>query len=254
MICILVRLVTLSDPSTCREILKILIVRAANYLIWRTAQYEQEEGCELEVSLDNDDILSDQLHLATYVLRKGVLAHELEQGKPVVNTCNLLREALVQLEAFNSQVRTPEDLKASRFAPTALWYKVIRIIYDRIHDVKTQGYELISQDAELIECSTVLINSTFDILRTFKAASKYHVKLTNGTALIQHGSVVRTSKLFGAEIDLMIQFAVLHLTASANEASTANCKLLFNEIVCSTGEDEQSQRECLTVIERLSII
>jgi len=40
MICILVRLVRLSDPSTCREILKILVVRAANYLIWQESQYE----------------------------------------------------------------------------------------------------------------------------------------------------------------------------------------------------------------------
>ena len=77
------------------------------------------------------------MHLASYVLRKGVLAHELAQGKPVTETCNLLREALASLEAHNSQVHTPEELKPSRFAPTALWYKIVRIIYERIHEVKS---------------------------------------------------------------------------------------------------------------------
>ena len=40
MICVLTRLVKFSDPSTCREILKILLARASNYLIVLANEYE----------------------------------------------------------------------------------------------------------------------------------------------------------------------------------------------------------------------
>ena len=66
------------------------------------------------------------MHLASYVLRKGVLAHELAPGKPVTETCNLLREAFAQIHAHNSQVSSPEELKPSRFAPISLWYMIVR--------------------------------------------------------------------------------------------------------------------------------
>jgi len=42
-----------------------------------------------------------------------------------------------------------------------------------------------------------------------------------------HGSVVRLSKLFGDELDFMIQFAVAHLTAEPEDVSAANCRVLF---------------------------
>ena len=59
MICLIVQLVKFSDPSTCREILKILMARAANYLIIKSARMEQEEGCVKEVSLTEDELLND---------------------------------------------------------------------------------------------------------------------------------------------------------------------------------------------------
>lgn len=234
MICILVRLVKFSDPSTCREILGILILRASNYLISRTAQYEAEEGCELEVTLNDDDLLNDQMHLASYVLRKGVLAHELAQGKPVSETCNLLRQVMASLEAHKSQVRSPEDLKPAKFAPTALWFSVLRLIYEKVHEVKNQGeVDPLTDKPEFIECSNMLLNATFEMLRMFKSASKYNIKiLSEGTAYLLHGSVQRVSPLFGQELDLMIQFAVLHLTAAPVAVSAENCKLLFREIIC----------------------
>lgn len=83
MICLLTRLQpNESGSGTCREILKILLVRAANYLITQANIFEQEdeEGTTKEVSLANDEFLNDQMDFAAYVLKKGILAHELGQG------------------------------------------------------------------------------------------------------------------------------------------------------------------------------
>lgn len=47
MICILTRLVKFSDPSTCKEIVKILMVRIVNYLIVLSNEFEQsDEGLD----------------------------------------------------------------------------------------------------------------------------------------------------------------------------------------------------------------
>lgn len=59
MICTLLRLVKFSDASTCREILKILLARAANYLIVRQNEFDQDEETQNEVSLTDDELLND---------------------------------------------------------------------------------------------------------------------------------------------------------------------------------------------------
>ena len=106
------------------------------------------------MTLNNDDTLSDQMHLATYVLKKGVLAYELKKGAPVTETCNLLREILASLQEQSGQLRAPEDLKPARFAPTALWFSILRIIYERVHEVKNQGEaDPLTEQQEFIECS-----------------------------------------------------------------------------------------------------
>ena len=58
---------------------------------------------------------------------------------------------------------------------------------------------------ELDQCATQLLEATFQVLQTFKAASKYHIHtLSEGTVYLLHGSVVRVSQLFGEELELMI--------------------------------------------------
>ena len=79
-------------------------------------------------------------------------------------------------------------------------------------------------------------------MKIFKAASKYHnMTVSEGTAYLLHGSVVRVSKLFGTELDLMIQFAVAHLTAASEQESAESCKFLFQDIICNDSTMEESQ-------------
>lgn len=139
MICMLVRLVKFSDASTCREILKILLARAANYLIVRQAEFDQHEEAQDEVSLTEDELLNDQMHLACFVVRKSILKHELAQGQNVTETCNIIKAAHSALSEHNAVVNSAEQLKPSKFAPAALWFIIVRSIYDRINDVKSQG-------------------------------------------------------------------------------------------------------------------
>ena len=95
MICILTRLVKFTDPSTCREILKILLARAANYLIVIETEIEAaDDGGRKEITLMGDEFLSDQMDFASYVLKKGVLLYEVGEGQPTTETCNVIREAL----------------------------------------------------------------------------------------------------------------------------------------------------------------
>ena len=98
--------------STCREILKILLVRASNYLILRSDTFDKEEDESLkEVSLTEDEFLNDQLDFASYVLRKGILSQELSQGQPVTETCNIVREAVSALSGFYAANQSAEELK-----------------------------------------------------------------------------------------------------------------------------------------------
>lgn len=104
-------------------------------------------------------------------------------------------------------------------------------------------------------CSSELLQATFQVLQTYKAASKYHIQtVSEGTVYLLHGSVVRVSKLFGEQIDLMIQFSVSHLTSAPESDSIANCNYLFREIICNDSTVEASRQECFTIMERLSIL
>ena len=80
MICLLTRLVNFTGTSICREILKILMVRISNYIIVKTNEFEAEEDCDREISLTEDDFLNEQMDFVRYVLKKGILRHELAQG------------------------------------------------------------------------------------------------------------------------------------------------------------------------------
>lgn len=107
---------------------------------------------------------------------------------------------------------------------------------------------------------------TFEVLRVFKTASKYFVKThSDGNALLHHGSVVRTSSLYGAELDLMIQFVTSFIqpsldptiTSFPQEVSVKNCKLIFQEIISGANDvksDIHQISECFTIIERFNIL
>ena len=73
------------------------------------------------------------MDFAHYVLRKGILRYELGENQPATETCSLLNEALNALMHHNAVVSSPEDLRPDKFAPSALWYTVIKTVYERIH-------------------------------------------------------------------------------------------------------------------------
>lgn len=84
------------------------------------------------MSLVEDELLNHQLDFANYVLKKGILSHELGQGQPVTETCNIIREALNAVSGFTAANQSAEELKPSQFAPVALWYIILRTIFERI--------------------------------------------------------------------------------------------------------------------------
>ena len=65
------------------------------------------------MSLVEDEFLNDQLDFANYVLKKGILGHELGQGQPVTETCNVIREALNAVSGFTAANQSAEELKPS---------------------------------------------------------------------------------------------------------------------------------------------
>lgn len=103
MICILTRLPLAASATTCREILKVLLARAANYIIVRSDYFSREDsgGGDREVTITGDEFLSNQMDLANYVLNKGILCHELGPDQQVGETCCLLIEALQAVQQFS---------------------------------------------------------------------------------------------------------------------------------------------------------
>jgi len=75
------------------------------------------------------------MDFAQYVLKKGILRHELGEGQPATETCNLVQEALAAVAQQNSAVKFPEDLKPSKFAPPTLWFIILKTVYQRILQV-----------------------------------------------------------------------------------------------------------------------
>lgn len=70
-----------------------------------------------------------------YVFKKGVLRHELGEGQSATETCNLVKEALAVLTQHNAAIKSPEDLKPSMFAPNAIWFIVLKTVFERVRQV-----------------------------------------------------------------------------------------------------------------------
>ena len=85
--------------------------------------------------MTDDEFLNDQLDFASYVLRKGILSQELSQGQPVTETCNIVREAVSAISGFYAANQSAEELKPSQFAPIALWYIIIKPIFEKINQI-----------------------------------------------------------------------------------------------------------------------
>ena len=53
----------------------------------------------------------------------------------MTETCNIVREAITAVIQHNEQVQSPEQLKPSNFAPVALWYIMLKKVFERANQV-----------------------------------------------------------------------------------------------------------------------
>lgn len=76
------------------------------------------------------------MDFAQYVLRKGITRHELGTAQPTTDSCSLIREATSRI-LNDSVISSPaEELKPAKFASIALWYAIIKTIYERVASVR----------------------------------------------------------------------------------------------------------------------
>jgi hypothetical protein len=65
-------------------------------------------------------------------MRKGLIKNEICKGGNPQQTVQLILQANTAIAQFLQTLPTPEDLKPREFAPVAVWYEILKTIYDRI--------------------------------------------------------------------------------------------------------------------------
>ena len=79
--CLLMRITRASEPEIVAKLFKIMLTRTQNYIMMKNYIEEQKDEATLrEISLVNDEMLTDFIELAVFILKKGLLQFEISES------------------------------------------------------------------------------------------------------------------------------------------------------------------------------